>query len=189
MMKFQSSKGFILPLLGILLVIVMVGGGVYFLRKNSVDSLSPSPLPSSSPLTTISTANWKLFSNPQKLFIFKYPDDWSLVEDNNKIDVYSPSANLVNGTNITDVISIVSASGLEFNAEKKEETTVPIAGQNVRRIEGTEIVSNKGTLIHVGPVSKNGQSFMLVYTSGSQSADPNALVIFNSLISTFQFTQ
>jgi len=78
---------------------------------------------------------------------------------------------------------------LEFNAKTESDTTVQVAGQNVRRLAGKEFISDKGTLIHVGTIVNKPQNYMLIYSSGSQTANPNSISIFDKMVSTFKFTK
>ncbi len=178
---FMNEKGFLLPLIALLVVVVIGFGAYLLLRTNTLPQISLAPTlqstPTPSPLVD-RTVGWLQFSNINKPYTFKYPTDWALVEDVDKVSVSAPGGK--------DVIYVVPSAGLEFNAEIKKEMMVNVGGQSVKRIEGTEIISNKGRLIYVGPLTHNGQSFMLVYSSVN-TPDPTALVVFDSFVSTFQF--
>lgn len=79
-------------------------------------------------------------------------------------------------------------SGLEFIATVQADETTQIAGLEVRKLTGREVITETGTLIHIGPVSHNGKDHMLVYTSGSQVADPGSLEIFEQMLDSFHLT-
>ncbi len=76
----HNQKGFVLPILIIvsLLILVVVA---YFFSAKSI-SLK---LPTSSPITsTDSIENWKTYRNPENKFELKYPSDWFEISEKDK---------------------------------------------------------------------------------------------------------
>jgi hypothetical protein len=135
--------------------------------------------------------NWKPHSNAQHGYSIKYPDFLMYSTETHQgtdgvvtIDKWLPADQ-------SYVISIVSyADGvnpaLEFNAIITTDKITRVAGLEVREVVGTEIVSHKGTLVHIGPVSHSGKNQMLIYSSGSQVADSGSLDIFYKMLPTFK---
>ncbi len=65
-----NQKGFVLPIL-ITVSLLILAVVAYFFSPKSITS----KLPTSSPATSIDpTANWKIYTDPQYGFTFKYPD-------------------------------------------------------------------------------------------------------------------
>lgn len=200
----QSKK--LLIIIVIVIALLAFGVGGYFLginRKQSIPqyqqtTITPTstvqPSSTNTPLPTEdSMTNWKTYLNSKAGYSIKYPDllkqstsTYDGVGGVVTVDSWSPVSNAYS-------ISILSyADGvntkLEFNAKTDSDENILVAGQNVRKLVGSEIISDKGTLIHVGPVKNKGQNYMLIYTSGSQKADPKDVAIFSQMLSTFKFT-
>jgi len=196
----------IIIILAIIVALLSFGVGGYLLGINKSQSIPQSrqtPLAptyniqqsaTNTPLPTEdSITNWKTYLNNKAGYSIKYPD--SLKQSTSTYDGSGGVVTIDNWSPVGNAyaISIYSYADsvntrLEFNAKINSDENILVAGQNVRKLVGTEIISDKGALIHVGPVKNKGQEYMLIYTSGSQKADPKDVAIFNQMLSTFKFT-
>lgn len=198
-------KKFII-MLGIIVALFAFGIGGYFLGTNRNKSVTQyqqatplptniiQPSPTNTPFPTEnSITSWKTYLNNKAGYSIKYPN--SIKQSTSTydgsggvvtVDNWSPVGNAY-GINIYSYADGVNTR-LEFNAKINSNEDISVAGQNVRKLVGTEIISDKGTLVHVGPVKNKGQEYMLIYTSGGQEADPKDLAIFDQMLSTFKFT-
>lgn len=73
MNKLNSQKGFVVPVV-IAIVVVLIGGGIYLANKREVDSAKNIS-------STVSTVDWKTYANGKYGFEFKYPSDWQNVQE------------------------------------------------------------------------------------------------------------
>lgn len=200
----RQFKKFIIILV-IIVALFAFGAGGYFLgtNKNQATSqykqvtVSPTNIIQPSPTSTPTPiedpiANWKIYISNKTGYSIRYPD--SLKQSTSTydgiggvvtVDSWSPVSNAYS-INIYSYSEGVNTK-LEFNAKTESDESILVAGQNVRKLVGTEIVSDKGMLINVGPVKNKGQNYMLIYTSGSQKADSKDLTVFDQMLSTFKF--
>ncbi|MFZ2167291.1 MAG: Ser-Thr-rich GPI-anchored membrane family protein [Minisyncoccia bacterium] len=78
----KTSRGFIVPLLLIVIALVFAGGGayVYTQKKSEVPSVAQNlPVAASTAQTSDSkTADWKTYTNGALGFSIKYPTDWKI---------------------------------------------------------------------------------------------------------------
>lgn len=82
-----KQRGSLFPLIGALVILIIVGGGYYFVkvRSNTSPVQTPSVLPTqgtmprtqSLPTALDQTANWKTFSSKTFSISYKYPMDWN----------------------------------------------------------------------------------------------------------------
>lgn len=173
-----------------LLIIALIGGAIYLGKVGISKPITKAPTQTTqSPL--IEKSELKTYTNNQASYSIKYPsfltqsassydgvggkvavDSWSPADNSYSIWVYSYKE----GTQ----------PKLEFNAKTETDESILIADQKVRKIRSTEIVSEKGTLIHVGPLKNKDQNYMFVYSSGNLKADPKDIDIFDQMLATFQ---
>lgn len=99
-----KQKGFFLPVIGIVLLLIIVITGSYYLgtqknqsRPKSVQetmnyiptpSSTPTSYPSPTPIPSVETDNWKVYTNSSE-FAFKYPSDWAITPNTYKYDYVS----------------------------------------------------------------------------------------------------
>ncbi|MDO8618457.1 MAG: hypothetical protein Q7R49_00770 [Candidatus Daviesbacteria bacterium] len=76
---------------------------------------------------------------------------------------------------------------LEFNAKTLSEESITVAGIKVNKKIGQEIVSNKGTLVHIGPLQYKGLEYWLTYSSIDKESDAIGMKLFNQVVSSFKF--
>lgn len=80
-----NQKGNFLLIIGVVVLVLVIGAGAYYLRTRKPATIVPSPTsvitsptpqvtPTSSP--TDETANWKTYTSEDASFSFKYPSDW-----------------------------------------------------------------------------------------------------------------
>ncbi len=195
----QKGQTLIFVLAGILILIIVVTGA-YYLGKSSTSKSSPTSAVTSQPTTVPTaslsatpdeTANWKAYISSEYGYSIKYPtniqpalqqdarvyqgiggsvniDEWSLLgQPSYTVAVFSYKT----GVN----------SKLEFNLEGAPESTVTIAGQQVKRLD-----SKDGTLTHVGPIKNKDLNYMIIYTGNKSRL---GLDIFKGMIATFKFLQ
>lgn len=189
-----NQKGSFLLILGVVVILVVLGAGGYLLIMNKNQS---SDQYISQPTSSNETANWKTYTSPQASYSFKYPDylrestsDYEGIGGMVKVEDWSKS-----DESLSFLIHIYSVyiykeginSKLEFNAKIDSEGDILVADQKVKKKVGVEIVSDKGTLIQVGPIKNKGYNYVVVYSSGSKEAAPSDLNTFNQMLSTFNF--
>ncbi len=92
----NTQKGFIVPLLLVLVAVLLVGGGVYVYTQKKQPSQSvtenvvlPQPTPTAQ-TSNPQTANWKTYTNTKEGVSFQYPSEWLLkyVEQNSADDPF-----------------------------------------------------------------------------------------------------
>lgn len=201
----NNQRGNFLIILGALVLLLVVGGGAYYLgtqnsgkttqfqNSNTQSATNPTASPvATQPSQVSETSSWEIYMNVKHGYEIKYPkflmheagtyqgmggevatDSWTPQTKNYSINVYSYEE----GVN----------TKLEFNAKTEADETILVAGQKVRKLSGTEIISDRGTLIHVGPLKNKGVNYMFIFTSGSQKATVNDLTTFDQMLSTFKF--
>lgn len=151
---------------------------------------SVASVPTASPTPTLDlTTNWKMYTNQNRYYSFRYPQILTLTSKPEKEITTDTLVSAANNYSIWIFSApIETAFPLEFNATKTAESMVTVAGQKIRRIEGKEFISDTGTLIHVGALGYKTYHYMIVYSSGSQPATTDSLTIFDQILSTFTFT-
>ena len=86
-MKTSTQKGFIIPLIGGIIAL-LIAGGIYWAWHNKAANapyaqngvvVQNDAAASSTILTATSTADWKTYINAQYGFTFKYPIDQGLI--------------------------------------------------------------------------------------------------------------
>lgn len=201
----NNQKGFFPIILGVSILLIVVGGGAYYLgTQNSGKTTQPqnsnaqsATNPTSSPVVTQpsqvdKTSGWESYISVKHGYEIKYPnflvheaetyqgiggevttDSWLPQTKNYSISVYSYQE----GVN----------TKLEFIAKTEADESILVTGQQVRKLVGTGIISDKGTLIHVGPVKNKGVNYMFIFTSGNQKATVDDLTTFDQMLSTFKF--
>lgn len=136
--------------------------------------------------------NWETYTKGEYDYAIKYPDFLS-----HSMDIYKGTGGIVTvdkwlPPDQSYAISVFSYKdgtnpALEFKAVITNDETTQVAGFEVRKLVGTEIVAHTGSLIHIGPINHAGKNHMLTYTSGSRVADPKSLEIFYQMLATFHF--
>ncbi|MEK7573211.1 MAG: hypothetical protein AAB531_02180 [Patescibacteria group bacterium] len=194
--KFSFSPKIILAIL-LLLIVVVVGGGIYLAQSSKPKETAKSnPTPTSKPSPTPDpTADWKTYENNIFKYSLKYPD--SLTHSPLKYEgeggtIFTDSWKSSNNSYSINIYSYpdiyASASQPEFNAKTISDENIIVSGQNVKKLTGKEIISDIGTLIHIGPLKNNSQNYYIIFSSGSSIATQESLDIFNKLAFTFKFT-
>ncbi len=188
----HSSKTKLLLIgLGILFVLGMGGAYVMGTRISQPEQNGSNVTPTiSQPISTSNTTvDWKTYTNAKYQYTIDYPDflkHTSVIVNGVTTDKWVSSDN----SYAIFVISYPEGvnSYLQFYADTKKDESVSVAGQKVRKLVGKEVVSEKGTLIHIGPLKHIRQNHMLVYSSTSDLANSAGISIFDQMISSFKFT-
>lgn len=174
-------------LLGVVLLALI--SGAYVLGRNQQAQIRSTISPTlSQQKVADSTAEWKTYINTKYQYTIGYPDflkHTSEIANGVTTEKWAPSDN----SYAIFVISYPDGvnSYLQFYADIKKDESISIVGQKVRKLVGTEVVSEKGTLIHIGPIKRSGQNHMLVYSSTSDLADSRGISVFDQMILTFKF--
>lgn len=186
------QKGFT-PILIVLLIAAAIGGYLIYSGKFNLNQTTQVTQPSPAD----ETVNWKTYTSPQAGYSFKYPDDlrestsdYEGIGGTVKVENWSKSDERLSFKK--DIFSVYIYkegvnSRLEFNAKTDSEENIFVADQQVKKKVGVEIVSNKGTLIQIGPIKNKGYNYVIVYSSGNDKAVPSDLNTFNQMLSTFNF--
>lgn len=170
-------------------IAALVGGGLVYYNQTKQTGIETS-LTASLRATPIEdeTANWKTYTNEKDGYSLKYPNNLkhsTSTQEGIVSDTWIPS-------NEAYVIHINSYGKIvnpfwEFHAETRSDEIIAVEGQQVRKRVGTEVISNKGTLLHVGPFKHLERNYFIVYTSGNNIAGQESLRIFDQILSTFKF--
>ena len=194
-----NQKGFT-PILILLVVVIMVGlsGGLYYFSKTN----SPKPnatqvlAPSSSP--TDETANWKTYTSKENGYSFKYPSAWRIAEPiNSPVEIYSWPSNkhydLVPDSEISihiqfqdnpSKLTIEAWFQQDWGNERNKNNEQSILVNGIQAIRYT----NKNL---VRPLQYTSVSFVhgdKVYNISAKPPDSKYLQVFDTIISTFKFT-
>ncbi len=138
------------------------------------------------------TQKWKTYINDETGYSIKYPD--FLIQgvgssDNPLVDSWTDKNNsyAIHIYTYKDDVSFKNGIHLEFNAKVKNDEEIMVGGQAAKKLTGIEVISEKGTLIHVGPVKHSGKNYLIVYTSGNNGAEPESLRILDQMLNSFKF--
>jgi hypothetical protein len=71
----NEQKGFIIPLITLLIFIAMVGGGFYVYKTGMIRGITSSSSSVQTPLPSIDTSSWKVYTNRKYGFEMSYPAD------------------------------------------------------------------------------------------------------------------
>lgn len=146
---------------------------------------TPTQIPSSP--TPDPTANWKTYNSAKFGYSINFPDT---------LKYSTRTYNGIGGVVTIDEWSTLGTGGysiqilsykegintqLEFNLPPKPEGEIIVANQIVKKIE-----SQDGLLVHIGPLKKSQQEYIIIYTSTSQKAEATN---FYQILSTFKFLE
>lgn len=202
------KKGIVLPFIIILASIALIISA-FFILDNKPKSTSQNPTESASPSPKIDTTNWKMYTNSNFGYSLTYPNDWYVIEPGND---GTKSINIKNylGSEITEAekknvsigpnkISItvglydeniqsnqsltdfLKATDKWFSAMDGEPTSVEdikIAGKPALKL-------NYSRPFYVFSDGEN--VFYSYFYSYFVPGNSNFLLIFNQILSTFQF--
>lgn len=186
-MKNNYQKGYVVPLIIAIVVLVLGGSYVYYkTQSNKAKSNLPADLTDTTIVTTSSdqTSDWKTYKNDKFGFSFEYPDTWAI---QNKTDDSSGVTsgvifNSPQGTTLLTVNNPIREIGYEGGTAIKNEKIV-IGGQSFTKV--TLKNENNNVSIHLtwnkSNWSKSGEIWSL---SKGNDAD----TILNRILSTFKFT-
>ncbi len=187
-MNSKTNKGFILPVL-IIIGVLVLGIVAYFFSPKSISSLNVkmptvSPIASSDP-----TLNWKTYFNKDYGFEFQYPSNWSISCENNT------TCELVSNTNSDKLLELTTShlviefykpnisysNFVEFLKYFSNEYDYSFKDKKINNIEGKINLMDKNMLyyffeakgVYVGAVWKS-------------SGDSN---LTNEILSTFKFIE
>jgi hypothetical protein len=96
-----SHKGFIAPLLLALIVIMLIGGGVYVYQQNK-QANQPTTAISTTQTPNSQTADWKTYTNTKYGYSLQYPNDWEVDSERQIIDETNKILSLVKIHDATD---------------------------------------------------------------------------------------
>ena len=71
----NSQKGFVIPLVIVVIALLAIGGGIYAYQKNTTQRVQ---IGDTNATSTIDTVNWKTYKNTELGFQFMYPSTWNL---------------------------------------------------------------------------------------------------------------
>lgn len=149
------QKGFLLPIIGVILLIVIVSSGAYYLGRiksttsPKIEKVTPTLQPSStvSPIspTIDPTTNWKVYKNTIYKFELRYPSNWSLKEKTTEV---SPDFVVFQSPNEFDL-------GISFKQKGDKSQLAPSgisAGDFVNRgnTKFADITVSKDVLVYKG---------------------------------------
>lgn len=199
----MKQKGQVL-IIGIIIGMLVAGGlfGAYYFGtlKNSkleiTNSVSNSENPQATTMpapiqTPDETTSWESFTNKKYNYAIKYPAYWIAFEGITPDEVtleLVPHAPVFGG-----LITILAYTG-NLNPESvsitkvESERNITVGGKETKTQIGTDSFSGKGTRIHVGPITKDGQNYLFIFTTGDQIAKPEDIAVFEKILSTFKFT-
>jgi len=150
-----QEQGAIRPWLLIVLVITILGAAGYFgwqywSQKNTTPTVSPTITPSASAtvsksitptpttsVSTISTADWKTFSESGYYFSFEYPSNWQIVSKESKPygDYMRKTVNFITDTEVTvSIIDPIVETGYEAWLTANEKTIIAQDGLSFNRV-------------------------------------------------------
>ncbi len=135
-----NQKGIFLPILGIILLLIIVSGGVYYLRMQNVKPIpinqQNNPIPSIATTTqpTASTTIERKYSSTECSLALSYPTGWIAVEPTYKqsqdyqyvcVDIQAPNYKLAEGGYTGTQIHITRTKvGTIFTRSENEKYTI-----------------------------------------------------------------
>lgn len=177
------KKGFVLPLIIIIVVAITVVGVFYLGKKSLTSILNQTTQPQASP-TPDPTASWKTYQGEtaythdgSSMFTIKYPADWTL-----KGNVLYPlgQTSEKNTDNGTDISFTLGAGGRELGggAYEKEQKEFP-AGKFFYYWGEKDILA---------VLDKGNQSYIFEAHGNFGQDQARYRMIFDQMLSTFKFT-
>lgn len=184
-----SQKGFIVPLLLVIIALLLVGGAyVYTQPKQESQSAKTSTTETSNTQTT----DWKTYSNSKLGFEFQYPPSSSSFGTPNPVEKTTMSGpneqlkNIQNSVLFNDQLTFIS--GIQYNRSTGRPMTIDeltLGGSNKKQIvvdgiTGIEVSSSQiGTVIYL-PLPNN-EIFTIL--------GPLDHTLLDQILSTFRFTK
>lgn len=210
-----STKSIVLIVFTGLFLILISGVTGYYLAKKQLDKLVDqadrliSPTPTTSPIPTQSltideTENWKVYTNNQYGFSFKYPNDWQITQYgdpssgkllNNQIDWFTSEVSIENCRGDCPVINSKQQIKLkeEITALQLDGWVGSIGGnipESFRKFEVKYPNENKYLIITLWELKRGNPYTFANYSPerNPQIIDQNNLKIFDQILSTFKFS-
>lgn len=170
-----NNKGYILPIFGIIILILVIAGGVYYLRtlRNKPQSQNPvvtseTPTPSLLPKPD-SLADWKTYENEKYEYTLKYPATFTYKEEVlNPPDIFLMSTQFQDPTQTADLNN-------GFNIEVKDSSLEDAIEYYKWRVIGhlTDSFTSETSFTQDG-----FQGVNLIYKTGKDN--PNTMIIISN---------
>lgn len=102
-------------------------------QTSTTEPILPKRIPTPAPSQAIDTSNWKTYINSPYRFTFKYPAEWTIVEEPNYISIITPDRQqlVIDYKKVNDNISIVRSGVAAGDIYTKG--TVKFLNQNLTR--------------------------------------------------------
>lgn len=181
-----NQKGVFLPILGIILFLIIIGGGAYYLRMQNaktapiVQQSNPSPSIATTTQPSAPTTIEQKYSSTQCSLTLSYPTDWKAVEHSYKqsqdyqyvcVDIQAPNYKLAEGGYTGTQIHITRTKvGTIFTRSKNEKYTINSIDDLIKVLETHPYSEGKAQNRQTKVVSGiegiyyelNGSSFSLI---------------------------
>jgi len=193
----MPRKGFT-PIL-ILLVIALLGAGVFLVLQNyeirpksfsKPVAASPTPTPTPDP-----TASWKMYSDPNNGFSFKYPEDYFhyLLQSDTGVYLAPSQGDGGSGPKFLgkDEVWLDVGLDLSIGSPTAQKTPVSIGGlSGFKYISESPAVAGNVTVYYLkGEVTKDNINYGIAMSAWDQSTLKKNEGLFDQILSTFKFIE
>ena len=207
----NSQKGFIVPVLLVIIALLVVGGGVYVYKNKKVEvpavvdtgtqptntntqtppvntqTKTPTPTPKDE------TLSWKIYQNDFFKYEFQYPSGFAIVKQDNYLISIVNTSSCINKVDLK-----IIPSGCWKIYSEVVDSVGSISGMNVKKYEiniqgvkglRTELVSqyDAGFANIIVEVNKDNKWYVL-RVNFNLSDEKSVRLLFDKILSTFKFT-
>jgi|GEM_PF-6662153 hypothetical protein len=211
-MKTSTQKGFIIPLIGGIIAL-LIAGGIYWAWHNKAANapyaqngvvVQNDAAASSTILTATSTADWKTYINAQYGFTFKYPIDQGLIIEEQMAPYGSalvPSGAILNSQSPRQLFMVMGSLSNVKDVSDIGKGMTNVYSQNTTHSDSQTAIDGKSAAVHIlcqvqsqacseivyvinpAPQTVEGQTVYRMYTI---QFTKNPLML--EILSTFKFT-
>lgn len=201
----KKSGSVYLPIILIVIILGAIGAGGYVYTKNQ-NQLVVTPTPITTPdnsfktlpvtTTTDETANWKTYKSEKYGFEFKYPAEWRVFENDNRVDIHTGQ------TGTSDLGSITATNDLTISEAIDGHLFQYVPGTRVQLEDDITLSGEKGKLVYQNTGGRDLPNDSLnlskwyfvvhankVYKIGIYYRSENNDLLFSRLLSTFKFAK
>ena len=182
-MKSGNYKGFVHLFLVVVIVIIGIGGIIYYSWQKGLIKTTPSQKVSPTPTINLDrVANWRTYRNDKYLFEISYPDNWRLEEKSDyqaialtTVTIYSPDKKTL--------------LDIWVQNAKWEDTVQELESKAIKtKLNGIEalIQETDNSKIYILASKINGQIIQIITNKVSESK-PEDVAKFDQILSTFEF--
>lgn len=186
---FKNRRAGFAPIAVLLILAVLIlGGGVVVYQKVLAPKVNPTPRSTIQPSPTPDpTADWKIYSNKQVGFTFKYPSTWTLSEENVPGTIFHLAISEA-GTVPYFIINVRDDIDMESYIKSRKMTGMRQEFTSVGARDASLLTEETGTGGEMIWLVNNYKGELIEIIGTYNSSNKNAANrIYVNLVSTFKF--